>query len=1543
MAERYSDLYASFVEWDDDTHTVINVGGQTAITGIVQAEVIKKRGQMVRGRFTFLKDSSGDWADFVQAGRIVSLYQYNRVMANDFSFPYREMGAILVQKLREGIDAAGRRTVEVSGLGLEHLLTKYRHWSPIGEETTYSTTLASTAVGPITTALFDGAPNGNKSATLDSVAGMEVGDQIFIEMGTPSGDDGSHVSIITGIEEEGWNDNQLTFLDRIPYNAPVDNEVVVRKAVLHLADMSGFAVGQRVVVTLDSAATHESVIIKVDEADGEIHIRDGLPSQAASGKAVVAYDYSEPATDDVTQIMAPAVADGWDVEFDNVAYEGTADGTTHVPGGDSIWDLLQATAAQTGEFFRIAFLAGGYQPRKLLKWQRTPVASGVTLYTTGDSADAAAWTEDVDSGIIYSLHRERENDIVTRVYPSASDGRINLSYCTADALSAAATAGFTVHLSDELYRPDYVQHNAGAASHGVLERVERYGNITLSKEGPVSEIQNGANALLHQAMMTLRESQRRVYWRCRCHTHRPLFPGQTVTIDNDAAEPLGDVTSEPATYGTLYVLEVREIWQNGVIMSELLLSEEPQLQPSVMVSLARHLVATSQSARRQDTKDTRTTTIKVETDGGTGGVTDHGALLGLADDDHTQYWNDTRGNAKIATHAAIANAHHEPASGYDSSIGQIGQALFVNKAANSGLATDFGLKVDLKANSGLQLDSEGVGLGTPVSASATSTNAVTGGTHSHAVTVTSEGAVNASTILQSDANKRLSITKLGVGVQTSALGNTALQTYSTAATDVGLRVQANSVQSANLMEVTSYGGSVYLRVTPAGDLESGAPAFVSGRTGWQISKTGTAEFNDVYVRGELHAVVFTADEVNAAGGSLMVATASTVAPQVGGSDNVLPAINSSFTLNATASWVTGYNYFPVGSVIRIKTIKVGSGIDVYDIYAEVTAVGSQAGRVTSPSAGQQASAGYYPLTCTRRYGGATGYQIPDGSAMVLWTEAQTSPSGYTGNIHITASGNDAPYIDVSTIAHIAKSSWASTPTTTPRVRVGNLDGVLGLPEQWGIALGTDLSSSSTAARYIVASDLQLTLHNVDLDIYYGASQTVDINSNGNVKFGTNVSSGSTTTFEFLSSTGTLRVGPSSGPSLYWDGTNVTVRNSSNTAVIQLDSSGNSSFEGVMKLGSGGGIYQGDGTFASPGTGLKIWRDGTMGRLATYSGGVAQVSFDTAGKLTAGAGAVYLDANGLTVESDSSTSSEPTQLKFKVPGGGVFGKIVGYQTGLDRTVLVNNTSSGRTSFMDLYTSSSNHLARLSSGSVIFTISGELSKTTLSNSNLFIPDGGVSAGYEFAANSGQFVSDVSTSDWNAIVLMSSTDVAHGMTDVVNTNSYGTLGKVIGADGGLNVAGYSDDNIGTNLRGYVVNEVTTTTTSSRAAVMIEASLKSGTTVTTLGSTGNLLAVRNNGTTRFIIKGNGNFHYDGTGAAYDDYDDINLLRAADLSLAGRLDAQWEQWLGYNRQAIEAAGVVTFNDDGGHMVNGSRFDRLMAGTLWQIHERLARLEETLA
>lgn len=58
--------------------------------------------------------------------------------------------------------------------------------------------------------------------------------------------------------------------------------------------------------------------------------------------------------------------------------------------------------------------------------------------------------------------------------------------------------------------------------------------------------------------------------------------------------------------------------------------------------------------------------------GGGGGVSDHGALTGLSDDDHTQYHNDTRGDARYYTQAQVDSAlSGKAASSHSHIIGDV--------------------------------------------------------------------------------------------------------------------------------------------------------------------------------------------------------------------------------------------------------------------------------------------------------------------------------------------------------------------------------------------------------------------------------------------------------------------------------------------------------------------------------------------------------------------------------------------------------------------------------------------------------------------------------------------------------------------------------------------------------------------------------------------------------------------------------------------------------------------------------------------------------
>ena len=1521
----------------DNLSTPLNVGGVTTKTPVDAAasEFLSAEG---RGSVTFANDTA---LNTLAAVGNIAYATYTDAVRDDLpgGMVFAEPFVIRSRRTVPGTDL-----IVIEGPDLLTDLKRFTIYRPLGLETIVNTTLAAAVRAPFNTTLLYGAPRNNKSMSPTASDAEDAGREVRVTL------DNGNTFVSTILERLYWNSRWYYDLrDRYPSNAAAGNAVQVRDRRIQVAQSASFAEGVEVHLT----TTGGTFITLVDEApDGDIvTLRDGIPYSANNGAAVTSKDYSQKATNDVTQVMGYAA--GWSTEFETG--NGTAAGTRYGGGGDTVYDILRTISDETGEYFRIKSAeASPAGPKRTVRWNRSYVGAGVGvagIVRLVEPAQGAMATDSAAKNRAILLSRpehEGQYDPVTQVIPVPSDPRITLFGCSATALAAATAAGFSVITTGlGLYAPPYVVNNSLQASLGTSQRRVTFSEVTVEGDNAVS-LTEAADKMLKlsidylKAHVTTAKSIR-----VSCVSPIGIRPGDLVELYY--VPPTGEYTLDYTGANALVVMEVtRRVSNNGelagVVITDLVLSPSPQPHATGGQEIGRRLKAVERAMVQIGTPRPAMTAVSVGTGGGIGGGTPPPAGTYLPLTGGTMTGNIGMGasltvdGVDVSAHAANASAHHAPVT-VVAPITLSGQQVGLALNADAGLFDSAGLKIKLATHSGLALGSNELKLGTPTTINTSTTNSVAASSHTHAVTWTDEAVVNYNQLIGVGAAGQLSVRKLAVGDAKASLSNTTLKTLNQAATDVGLKVQAHSSQSANLVEFSSYGGSPYLRITAGGNLESGAPGFVSGRTGWQIAKDGSAEFNNVFVRGELHAVTFVADEINAAGGQLMVATSSTVGPQYNGTDNILPAINSTFTLNAMASWVSGGNYFPAGSVLRIKTMEIGAGLAVHDIYLEVTAAGATpVNRNVTPSAGQQASAGFFQLTCRRRLGGTTGYRIPDGTAVVLWAQAQATPSGYTGNILLTASEGDAPrsgapFIDIATINRIGTTSWAGVPPVVkPRVRVGNLAGVLGLSEQWGIAAGTDLSDATSAARYFVASDQQIRLQNIDLDIYSGASQTVDLSSSGNFKLGTNVSSGATTTLEFVSSTGTLRVGPSSGPSVYWSGSNLTVRNSSNSPVITLDSSGNAQFTGVLGIGSGGELRLGTGNFipSPPFTGVRIWEDVGIGRFATYNNGTAQVYTDTTGKLIAGGGKIALSSVGLSFETTSSyTWDNVYAIKFKDSGGNTQSQILG----LPDSLYLGNNSGAKV-----------YLA----GDYVTIVDSTNAGLTATGGNVYI-DGklraeyGITVGTYFAPNRGQFVSDLGGNDWNAVVLLDTTDVAHGMTSIVHTSTYGTLGKAIDVNGGVDLSGFTEDNIGMLLRGHVTNGDTTTANTSRAAVMVVAAKKSGTGVGDMAAGDNLFAIRNSGTTRFIVKGNGNFHYDGTGAAYDDYDDIKLLRAADLSLAGRLDRQWERWLGYNRAAVEGAGIVTYDDDGGHMVNGARLDRLLAGTLWQLHERLARLEEQVA
>jgi|GEM_PF-2194566 len=348
------------------------------------------------------------------------------------------------------------------------------------------------------------------------------------------------------------------------------------------------------------------------------------------------------------------------------------------------------------------------------------------------------------------------------------------------------------------------------------------------------------------------------------------------------------------------------------------------------------------------------------------------------------------------------------------------------------------------------------------------------------------------------------------------------------------RIKQKSGQTGRLWRIEDTTSNELIVLDSVGNLQSGSPGFASGLTGWQITPWGKAEFNDVWVRGELHASIFVMDEFHASGGTLFVSPAgklendaiinvttgiesimdirTTSASGSGTQVTIRTTSASGSGTQITARWIGNYfditdppsghaMIFQPGDVIRCKALGMGVGIDLWDIWGTITAIED----VTD----------YYRYFFTRENGGSQGVVIPSGTAIVSYGAEGD------GRILITADQNYAPYIDIFTSG---KKPWIGE--IVPHVRQGRLDGV-GLPgvsgvEQYGMVGSTNLANANSP--YFIMSNLQMAMYKINSRWNDGANDTVQIEANGRVRFGTNIGQSATTGFDFEPSTGDLTIG-----------------------------------------------------------------------------------------------------------------------------------------------------------------------------------------------------------------------------------------------------------------------------------------------------------------------------------------------------------------------------------------------------------------------------------
>lgn len=224
-----------------------------------------------------------------------------------------------------------------------------------------------------------------------------------------------------------------------------------------------------------------------------------------------------------------------------------------------------------------------------------------------------------------------------------------------------------------------------------------------------------------------------------------------------------------------------------------------------------------------------------------------------------------------------------------------------------------------------------------------------------------------------------------------------------------------------------------------------------------------------------------------------------------------------------------------------------------------------------------------------------------------------------------------------------------------------------------------------------------------------------------------------------------------------------------------------------------------------------------------------------------------------------------------------------------------------------------------------------------------DGNFILGDTANANMSRGVTVNQSSFDDEIIALKSSDVAHGMTSVTETDTFGLAAKSDAVNGGLWWAGLSDAGDGPALRlaGYNgANLSTAKGTGARGAVIVDAAIKSGSGIGAVNANGNLLVVRDNFLTRAIIDAEGELHLDATSAenAWDDHDDLDLLkglRAAVLSPENEVQQRLARFLADARPILERTGVATFNEDGSVFVAMKALQMLVIDAMRQMYERL--------
>ena len=198
--------------------------------------------------------------------------------------------------------------------------------------------------------------------------------------------------------------------------------------------------------------------------------------------------------------------------------------------------------------------------------------------------------------------------------------------------------------------------------------------------------------------------------------------------------------------------------------------------------------------------------------------------------------------------------------------------------------------------------------------------------------------------------------------------------------------------------------------------------------------------------------------------------------------------------------------------------------------------------------------------------------------------------------------------------------------------------------------------------------------------------------------------------------------------------------------------------------------------------------------------------------------------------------------------------------------------------------------------------------------------------------------------------SSDIAHGMTNEDETDTFCTFAKQSASEGGFQLRAYAEDRteewLEFNCQASTSSDLNETKASNqKGAIVFGVNKKSGSGVNAVNANGNLLTIANYTNTEFIFEANGNFHADSGSTTFDAYEDAQLVRAFDLSHGrGVIESKFDKFVQYNHEKLAELKLVGRDEDGkpNSMLNVTGLQRLHNGAIWQQYEKHNRLLEAV-